>query len=61
MYIGVCFFFFSVYFFTNEGVDFFFFFFFCDIGVSITSSRGPICFSLIGPSYILIELNTLCP
>jgi len=33
---------------------------FC-IGVSITSSSGPSCCSLIGPSYILIELNTFCP
>lgn len=33
---------------------------FC-IGVSITSSRGPICCSLISPSYILIELNAFCP
>lgn len=33
---------------------------FC-IGVSITSSHGPICFSLIGPSCILVELNAFCP
>jgi hypothetical protein len=33
---------------------------FC-IGVSIASSRGPICCSLIGPSYILVEVNVFCP